>query len=229
MNILITGANSEIAQAVALSLQFDSNKLILTSRNAERLGVIYSDFDKSKNFSYSADLSTPEGQSSLISFINEKFDELDAFIHVAGIYHDNGKAFSGVDFKNFTGEQIRENIEVTSLAPAIIINSLATNLSSDFRFVAITGTFPTAKGWLPYYLGKKSLESLVLGLTDEFPEYNFNAISPGDTLTSAYRKYFPEYATEENCILPSDIAQYVNLLLSEKGKFLNGQIIEVKK
>ena len=70
------------------------------------------------------------------------------------------------------------------------------------KIINISGTFESgAKGWLPYYVSKKAIENLTVGLSQELrdKQIQVNCISPSDTLTESYQKFFPEYATPEDC------------------------------
>ena len=99
------------------------------------------------------------------------------------------------------------------------------------NIINISGTFENgAKGWLPYYVSKRGMEDLTLGLSQELKgkQININCISPSDTATEEYIKYFPEDAVDAN--KPEDIAnEVVNLINSnETGKFVvikNGNLI----
>lgn len=105
-------------------------------------------------------------------------------------------------------------------------------MSKDSKIINISGTFENgAKGWLPYYVSKKALEDLTVGLAQELrnKQIQVNCISPADTLTLSYKKFFPEYAKEDECIKPEDVANIVHFLVSEKAEHITGQIIELKQ
>jgi NAD(P)-dependent dehydrogenase (short-subunit alcohol dehydrogenase family) len=99
------------------------------------------------------------------------------------------------------------------------------------RIVNITGTFEDGgKGWVPYFVSKQALEKFTVALAQDLGDRQIlvNAVSPGDTLTPAYAKYFPKYANPETCVTPQDVAKEVLKLCSDKNK-KTGKIIVVKK
>ena len=71
---------------------------------------------------------------------------------------------------------------------------------------------------MPYFVSKKGIEDLTIGLAEELKDKDIqvNAISPSDTATEAYKKYFPQYI--EEAIDPSEIGRYVVFLCSEEAR-----------
>ena len=95
------------------------------------------------------------------------------------------------------------------------------------KIINISGTFESgAKGWLPYYVSKKAIEDLTIGLAQELEckDIQVNAISPSDCATFAYKKYFPQYINE--AIAPEKIAQFVVDLCQ---KDITGKVFVLKK
>ena len=95
--------------------------------------------------------------------------------------------------------------------------------------INISGTFENgAKGWLPYYVSKRAIEDFTVGLAQDEQVINkkmkVNCISPSDTATEEYKKYFPEDAKDANS--SKDIAKEVlNLIQSNES----GQFVTIKK
>ncbi len=98
--------------------------------------------------------------------------------------------------------------------------------------INLSGTFENgAKGWLPYYVSKRALEDFTVGLAEDLKEKGIkvNAISPSDTQTEAYKRFFPEDAA--NAQTPETVAKVIieTILREETGKVFvvkNGQITE---
>jgi len=114
--------------------------------------------------------------------------------------------------------------------PMIIFKNLISLIPQYGKIVNISGTFETgAKGWLPYYVSKKAFEACTIGLSHELidKKIQVNCISPSDTLTDSYKKYFPEYALPEKCLDPDEISDLIFQIISNDN--LNGQIIELTK
>lgn len=85
------------------------------------------------------------------------------------------------------------------------------------------------KGWLPYYVSKRAIEDLTIGLSQELAEKGIqvNAVSPSDTGTEQYQKYFPEYMVD--AVSPVAIAEKVLWLCSDKTENITGKVFIVKK
>ena len=116
------------------------------------------------------------------------------------------------------------------IAPSLLTHAFIPLMSKGSRIINISGTFENgAKGWLPYYVSKKAIEDLTVGLSEDLKEKGIlvNAISPSDTATDAYSKYFPQYINDAND--PKEIAKFASYLCSEETTNINGKIFVIKK
>jgi len=116
----------------------------------------------------------------------------------------------------------------------IFIAELTTQNLHDFSYnpkiINLSGTFENgAKGWLPYFVSKRALEDLTIGLAEELKDKDIqvNAISPSDTATKAYKKYFPQYINE--AIGPEEIAKCALYLCSPEADIVTGKVFVLKK
>ena len=108
-----------------------------------------------------------------------------------------------------------------------LVHGLVNLMPKKSKIINISGTFESgAKGWLPYYVSKKAIEDLTIGLAQELEckDIQVNAISPSDCATFAYKKYFPQYINE--AIAPEKIAQFVVDLCQ---KDITGKVFVLKK
>lgn len=224
---LITGGNSDIAQNIAYTLIKSDFKVVVTSKNRQKLKENYKNLNNI--IYYPADLAKKTEVNKLIDFAKLKFSKIDLIIHCAGIYHYKGKPYNNINFEDFSNSEVVDNIMVTVIAPMLLIKNLSHLFKTNTNIINISGTFETAKGWLPYYVSKKALEDFTVGLSEEFKDKNIrvNCISPGDTLTETYKKYFPQYATSNLCIKPKEISKLVMKILKDSN--INGKIIEIAK
>ena len=93
----------------------------------------------------------------------------------------------------------------------------------------LSGTFENgAKGWLPYYVSKRAMEDFTVGLAEELKEKGIqvNCVSPSDTATESYARFFPQYMDE--AINPKEIAKKFVELAGVQNK-TTGKIIVMKK
>ena len=111
-----------------------------------------------------------------------------------------------------------------------LVEKAGGGMSKGARIINISGTFENgAKGWIPYYVSKRAIEDLTIGLSQEFERKNIfvNAISPSDCATDAYKKYFPQYI--KDAIDPNEIAKFVIHLCSVKADGITGKVFVLKK
>ena len=80
------------------------------------------------------------------------------------------------------------------------------------------------KKWL-----KRAIEDLTIGLSQEVKEkgINVNAISPSDTATEEYKKYFSQYM--QDAVSPDEIAAQVISFCCGEDKDITGEVIVIKK
>src|SRR3989338_1505443 len=227
--VLITGASSGIGSAIAGELSKDDTQLILTATNSEKLAKLASSL-KGKTEIIIADLSTKEGINSLIQKFYENHAALDNFVNVAGIWHSDTKALADIRYEDFDQQTVIDTLNVGTLAPMLLVHAFISIMKAKSKIINISGTFENgAKGWLPYFVSKKGIEDLTIGLAEELKDKDIqvNAISPSDTATEAYKKYFPQYIGE--AIDPSEIGKYAVFLCSEEANGITGKVFALKK
>jgi len=176
------------------------------------------------------DLAKSESVESLIGTIKEQTHKVDALVNVAGIWHGSNEVYAGKDFETFPKEVIVDTFSVGLISPTLLAHALIPLMSRNSKIVNISGTFENgAKGWLPYFVSKKGIEDLTIGLAEELKDKDIqvNAVSPSDTATDAYKKYFPQYIFE--AIEPSEIAQQVIYLCSNGANDITGKVFVMKK
>ncbi|MEK7550818.1 MAG: SDR family oxidoreductase [Patescibacteria group bacterium] len=70
---------------------------------------------------------------------------------------------------------------------------------------------------------------MTIGLAEELKDRGItvNAISPSDTATEAYKKYFPQYFPD--AIEPVEIAKFAVYLCSPEAGDISGKVFVLKK
>lgn len=229
---VVTGASTGIGREICLILAREGATLALVGRKEEELKktqeMVISNGGKAEIFI--ADL---RSESSVVGEkILNAFTDIDIIVNVAGVWHNNDRAYYGPKLWEMSDEEVLEVMEVGIIAPMILTKTLLPSMISKRagKVLNISGTFENgAKGWLHYYVSKKALEELTIGLSQELREYKIqvNTISPSDTYTEAYHKFYPEESAEI-CMDPKDIARFALELLIDDFDFITGQTIVVR-
>lgn len=231
---VITGASTGIGRAIAVEFAKEGALVLLNARSVEglkqTLELVKSVGGEGENFPF--DLRDFEAIRDLAKQIKRKRGRVDILVNVAGIYHSKDKALTDIDFENYTIDEILETYDVGITAPTLLSHQLLPLMRTKSKIINISGTFESgAKGWLPYYVSKKAIEDLTVGLAEEVKDKDIqvNCISPSDTLTESYRKFFPQYAKEEICLMPEDVARLAVFFASKESDNITGEIRVIKK
>lgn len=229
---IVTGASTGIGRAMATTLVKEGVEVLLVARTRNRLEETKKLIEKEKGVAeiFEADLSNVDSINTLISDIKSKYKRIDILVNVAGIWHGDDEVYAGRDFDTFSQKVILDTYLVGTIAPTLLAHAFIPLMPKGGRIINISGTFEGgAKGWLPYFVSKKAIEDLTIGLAEELKEKGIfvNAISPSDTATDAYKKYFPQYIHE--AISPEDIAKFAVYLCSSEANSITGKVFVIKK
>lgn len=229
---VITGASSGVGEAISVALAGSGYFVALIGRSEPRLSEIKTKIDKAGGISkiFVSDLSTNEGINKLINEIKSDTKQVDVLVNAAAIWHGDNEVYAGQDFATFTQKIVVDTMMVGIMAPTMISHALIPLMPSKSKIINISGTFEKGgKGWIPYFVSKRALEDLTIGLADELKDKDIqvNAISPSDTATPAYFKYYPQYL--DDSIDPQDIADKVINLCSTAGDAFTGNVFVMKK
>lgn len=228
---VVTGSSTGIGQAIALELAKQGVFIALAGRAQDKLlktkSLITQNGGQAEVFL--GDFTKLDSLNALITLVKQRTDKVDILVNVAGIWHGPNEVYVGKDFESFSQQVILDTYAVGLTAPTLLTHAFIPLMKDGGKILNISCTFENgAKGWLPYFVSKKAIEDLTIGLSEELKDKNIqvNAISPSDTATEAYKKYFPQYMDE--AIEPSQIAKQATLLCSEESK-VTGKVFVMKK
>jgi NAD(P)-dependent dehydrogenase (short-subunit alcohol dehydrogenase family) len=229
---LITGASTGIGRAIAIELAREGGDVALVARNKSRLFKTKRLVEQAGGRAriYSTDLCKLDEINSLIDTIKNDTPKVDVIANVAAIWHGTKEVYAGRDYESFPQKVIFDTFMVGTIAPALLIHGLLPLMSKGSRIINLSGTFENgAKGWLPYFVSKRAIEDLTVGLAQELKDKGIRVygISPSDTATEAYRKFFPEYLSD--AVDPQEIAKFAVLLCSSETDKISGTTFVVKK
>lgn len=229
---IVTGSSTGIGRAIAIELAKEGAFIALAGRTEDKLletkSLIVKNNGKAEVFL--GDFSKIDSLKALISLIKQKSDKVDILVNVAGIWHGRGEVYAGKNFESFSPQIILDTYAVGITAPTLLAHAFISLMPKGGKILNISGTFESgAKGWLPYYVSKKAIEDFTVGLAEELKdkEIQVNAISPSDTATEAYKKYFPQYI--KDAIDPEKIARYATYLCSDDAINITGKVFVIEK
>ena len=102
---LITGISSGIGQAIKQKLEQSGWKVVGISRHLPLQSI-----------GYEADLSQLEFVEPVSTRAGEEHGPFDAFIHVAGVWHDENAVLAGKKLHEFSTKEISNTIKLTLLS-----------------------------------------------------------------------------------------------------------------
>lgn len=228
---VVTGASTGIGRAISIELAKRGIFIALCGRNKDRLHETRDVITKNNGSSevFIGDFTKLDSLNALIALIKQKTDHVDILVNVAGIWHGENEVYAGKDFESFPPQVILDTYSVGLTTPTLLSHAMIPLMQKGAKILNISGTFENgAKGWLPYFVSKRAIEDLTIGLSEELKERRIevNAISPSDTATEAYNKYFPQYM--KDAIEPTEIAKHVAYLCSDTTN-ITGKIFVIKK
>lgn len=231
--VLITGSTGGIGRATASFLDEKKYRTILLGRNEEKLKTIASELN---NSSYIVnDLENLQGIGDVFNELKDKQIVLDGLVHCAGIsplmkVEENDidtmvktfaiNCFSFVELMKFFQKDGAYNEGASVVAVSSVVAGCA-----SYRQAIYGGS-------------KAALEEIVRCLTKELVEKNIrvNCIAPGVVDTEMFKKLCEKSEklrerTFAKCplgLIPTEnIAEYIEMLLSDKSKYTTGSVFTV--
>ena len=226
---VITGASTGIGRAVSMAFAKEGAYVALVGKNEEKLletrNLIEKVGGKSKVFV--CDLANTGSLNTLIATIKEETNSIDFLVNVAGIWHGKDEVYAGKDFDSFTESVVTDTYAVGLIAPTLLSHAFIPLMPKGSSIINLSGTFENGgKGWLPYYVSKRAIEDLTIGLSQELADKGIrvNCVSPSDTATEEYKRFFPEDAKDAQT--PEEVA---NLFVGLVNKDETGKVYVIKK
>lgn len=229
---VVTGASTGIGRAISIALGKEGVFISLVARTKDKL-------EETKRLVklaggeaeiFPTDLSQIDSINRFIKKIKMTSKKIDILVNVAGIWHGENKVYAERNFETFSQKVILDTFMVGTVAPTLLAHAFAPLMQKGARIINVSGTFENgAKGWLPYFISKRAIEDLTIGLSQELERKSIyvNAVSPSDTATEAYQKYFPHYI--KDAISPSEIAKFVIHLCLKEADGITGKVFVLKK
>lgn len=228
---LVTGASTGIGRAITIALGRASITVGLIARSKDHLKDTLEVITKSGGVGqvFPLDLRDIPAIYSLAEQIKKEWGEVHILTNVAGVYHDAQKAYYNIPFEKYSREEILNIYDVGTNGTTFLTHAILPIMKKRSHIINLSGTFENGNsGWLPYYVSKRAIEDFTVGLAQELTPRGIcvNCVSPSDTATEAYNKFFPEYYHE--AMDPNTIGEFIVELIGKKNP-PTGKVFVLKK
>jgi 3-oxoacyl-[acyl-carrier protein] reductase len=230
---VITGASTGIGRALAVSLARDGYHVALVARTTENLESVRSEIRGGGGAAsaFVIDLRDQDAVLQLPERVASEVGPIEVLANIAGVWHGPDRAYYGPLLHETDPDEILEVLDVGITAPLLLARGFLPQMIAAKRghILNLSGTFASgARGWIHYFVSKKSLEQFTIGLAEEMRDFEIqvNCISPADVATDAYIRFFPEDAA--SALGPNEVVEVARWLLSPAARHVTGQIIEVR-
>ena len=227
---LITGGSGGIGMAIAKSLLESGCRVIIAGTNEQKLKKCVDTLSADAkylviNMNDSASFALKIKEAASI------FGNIQLFVSSAGVHSE------GLDFLNMTEKEYDRVMNINLKGTYFFSQSVAKYLIDNKlkgKLLLVSSSRGSEPAWSPYGISKWGLNGMVKGLAKELFPYgiNVNAIAPGSTATSllGYKNgesIYTDDNSESRMIMPEEIGNLTNLLLSDAGNMINGEIIHI--
>lgn len=231
MNVLVTGAMSDIGRQICKSIIDQGDSVIMSDWSEEALLSCQQQFGVEKCSILPLDLTDIDKISTtLVQYISEKDVRIDGIVFAAGI-------FKPVPLKMLEYTESKKEFDVSFFSAVEILKTIAgkkayrENLKSVVFISSVSAKVGT-KGYAIYGAIKSAILGFIKSAALELaPSARINAILPGGIRTKATEYIFNTTDMSQLYPLgegePSNIADAVAFLLSDKASWITGQEIIV--
>ncbi|WP_293944381.1 MULTISPECIES: SDR family NAD(P)-dependent oxidoreductase [unclassified Sphingobacterium] len=228
-NIIITGASSGVGFEAVLDLTSKKdNKVIALARSADKLRKLHEiasqlNYDGGTLFPAQFDI-VYDDYTTLIPFIQSKFDSVDILINNAGaLINKPFMETSGQDFAEMLQTNIMGHVNmIQHVVPFMHEGSHIVNISSMGGFQG-SMKFP---GLSAYSTSKGALAILTECLAEEFKEKGIkvNCLALGSSQTEMFEAAFPGMQAGT---LAFEMGRYIAEFAQNGHQYFNGKILPV--
>jgi NAD(P)-dependent dehydrogenase (short-subunit alcohol dehydrogenase family) len=228
---LVTGSTNNVGKGIADQLAKDGFMVVITSRDGNEAKRVSDNLFKKGTY-YEVDFSNPEQIEGLFSFVKKTFSRLDVLVNNVAYTKNESIMDCTLDTWECTiNTNLRSYFLCTRYAAEIMKEQGGGNI------VNITVASDHGIGSkFAYAVSKGGVNSLTMSAAVDLAPFNIrvNAISIGPTGTPVGSKENPDRTRkyESKTLaghigLPSDIADAVSFLVSEKARYIYAAIIPV--
>jgi NAD(P)-dependent dehydrogenase (short-subunit alcohol dehydrogenase family) len=234
---IITGAGSGIGKAIALAFAAEGALVIVNDINKESAQKVVGEIERRNGIAryYICSVSQYSEVEKLVAFTLKEFGTVDILVNNVGW----GSLFMIVDMPP---DEWENNLKTTlssnfNCSKAVVPIMTKKKYGKIISIASTAGIRMSTVAGVDYTAAKHGVLGLMHALAYELAEYgiNVNAVNPGMTMTDRNKGYMsPDdiVELEDNIPMghfcdPTDIANAVVFLASEKARMITGQSITV--
>lgn len=241
---IVTGANRGIGRAIARGLAGEGASCVLCARDGQKLASVEQEIKEAggEACGLSLDLRAPDGPSRLVDFAIAQYGRIDIVVNNAG-------ATKRGEFLELSDDDFVDGFALKYFAAVRLLRAAWPWLrDAGGSVVNIAGVGGRTPGAL-FAVGG-SVNAAILSLTKSLAEagrsagIQVNAVNPGAIRTERLAKRLAAIAANQNIPLeaaervfidteqvtrigePEDIANLIVFVISPKGRFLHGSLID---
>lgn len=233
MNYLLLGINGEVGKAIIKDIYNGEDEFILTY-NSKKPNI------RKKNiFLYKLNFEKLQKNIQKIKEIIKKHKKIDTIIN------NVGDASPYKDILKIKYTDFDQSMKINFYSPLfIILENIKNNLNKKSKLNVINVSSNTIKFYgsqknVPYLISKSALEVALLNLSKSFTKRNIkiNIIRPGlinTNMSTKLKNYTKKNFLKRKKLVPlgklgdpEDISNMISFLVSEKSKFVFGEIFTV--
>ncbi|KAL3701645.1 hypothetical protein R1sor_019667 [Riccia sorocarpa] len=237
--VIVTGGSRGIGRAVSLTLAAAHWTVVINYAGNEAaakavLSEIEEKYGPGKAIAVKGDVSVTADVKNVFDKAEETFGQVNAVVHLAGVLLDTYPKISET-----TEEDWDRTITINTKGTFIVCKEAEKRVASGGRIITCSSTLviTLAPGYAAYIASKAAVEAFTKVLAKELRGKNItaNVISPGPTASEMFfagktKETIAAFAKQsplERLGQPEDIAGAVKFLVSEDGRWVNGQVIRV--
>lgn len=229
---LITGGSGGIGSSIANTFVKSGGHVIIAGTNKIKLQKITSELSDEAAYVI-IDLRSMESIVSGVEQAINCWGRIDILVNAAGIHSQ--KVFN--NFLEVDEKDYDSILDINLKGIYFVTQTVAKYMVKNHirgHILNISSSTATEPAWSPYRLSKWGIRGLTLGFAQQLQKYGIivNAIAPGSTATNllGFKEGDSIYSKDNNnhrLILPSEIAQYAKMMVSDLGNMIVGDTLYI--
>ena len=229
---LVTGSTNNVGKGIASALSKDGFLVIVTSRHGDEAKEVAAHLPRKGSY-YQVDFSSAQEIENLFSFIKKQYGRLDVLVN--NVAYTKNESIIDCDLETW------ERTINTNLRSYFLCSRYAAKIMKEQGGGNIVNiTISSARGnrdKFAYTVSKGGVNLLTMSAAIDLAPFNIhvNALAIGMTGTPVGSKEYPDRQRPfENSGIPaghigspSDVANFVSFLVSEKAQYIYGAILAV--